>query len=625
MIAIDTETYLIKGNNAPPLVCLSYCRYDGSDYKAGVMTGPRIAEFIQRLVDMDEPIILHNASFDWTVLMRAFPHLMPTLFELMAKDRVRCTMVREKLHKIRAGGTGAGTIETASGGRVRRLSLAGLATKYLGFDMLSQKAEGSVRYKYDELAQKPATEWPQEAIDYAGLDALVTVLVYQAQEQDFDEIDVIDQHRQVRADFALQVMSTEGITVDPESISQVEASLDAMLTEYGDKLVARGILTEDRKANTSLIKEIVEREHIARGLDVPKTATAEVSTARDALKATEHPDLAVYLAFKKAQKLKQTYIPSLQSASHFDGRLRTRYDSLVQTGRTSSSAPNLQNLPRKGGLRDCFIASEGHTLVLCDYDNAEMRTLAQSVLDLAEHETPLLKMYQAHADYDPHSYFGSKLLGIEYDEMLKRVASEEPEALEIRQRAKPANFGYAGGMGASTFVAYAQGYGVELTAQEAQELRDAWIQTYDMRPWFREAERAQARGYVDVPRSGRRRGRVGYTQSCNTPFQGLASDGVKDALFRVAYECYVLPSSPLYGSRPLVFIHDEIIVESPDALAPEAGDRLASVMVDAMNKVCPDVPAQATPALCKRWLKGAKTVRDEDGRLVPWSPAPKVP
>jgi len=550
---------------------------------------------------------------------------MPTLFELMAKDRVRCTMVREKLHKIRAGGTGAGTIETASGGRVRRLSLAGLATKYLGFDMLSQKAEGSVRYKYDELAQKPATEWPQEAIDYAGLDALVTVLVYQAQEQDFDEIDVIDQHRQVRADFALQVMSTEGITVDPESISQVEASLDAMLTEYGDKLVARGILTEDRKANTSLIKEIVEREHIARGLDVPKTATAEVSTARDALKATEHPDLAVYLAFKKAQKLKQTYIPSLQSASHFDGRLRTRYDSLVQTGRTSSSAPNLQNLPRKGGLRDCFIASEGHTLVLCDYDNAEMRTLAQSVLDLAEHETPLLKMYQAHADYDPHSYFGSKLLGIEYDEMLKRVASEEPEALEIRQRAKPANFGYAGGMGASTFVAYAQGYGVELTAQEAQELRDAWIQTYDMRPWFREAERAQARGYVDVPRSGRRRGRVGYTQSCNTPFQGLASDGAKDALFRVAYECYVLPSSPLYGSRPLVFIHDEIIVESPDALAPEAGDRLASVMVDAMNKVCPDVPAQATPALCKRWLKGAKTVRDEDGRLKAWAPAPKAP
>lgn len=622
MIAIDTETYLIKGNNVPPLVCLSYCRFDGSNYKAGVLTGPRIAEFIERIAKMeDEPIILHNASFDWTVLMRAFPKLMPTLFSLMERDRVHCTMIREKLHKIRAGGTGAGTLETASGGRVRRLSLAGLAHKYLGFDMLAQKAEGSVRYRYDELAQKPATEWPQEAIDYAGLDALVTVLVYQAQEQDFDDIDLRDQHRQVRADFALQIMSTEGIQVDSASISQVEANLDALLEDFGDKLVARGILDQDRKANTALIKDLVERSHIEHGLDVPKTASAEVSTAKDALKASEHPDLLLYLEFKKAQKLRQTYIPSLQSASHFDGRLRTRYDSLVQTGRTSSASPNLQNLPRKGGLRDCFVASEGHTLVLCDYDAAEMRTLAQSVLDLAEHETPLLKMYQAHTDYDPHAYFGAKLLGIEYEEMLERVANGDSEALEIRQRAKPANFGYAGGMGASAFVAYAQGYGVEITTEEAQSLRDAWIQTYDMRPWFREAEKAQARGYVDVPRSGRRRGRVGYTQSCNTPFQGLASDGAKDALFRVAHECYAVPSSPLYGSRPLVFIHDEIIVEAPDARAAEAGDRLAFLMCDAMNKVCPDVPAQATPALCKRWLKGAKSIRDEQGRLLVWSPS----
>jgi DNA polymerase-1 len=620
MIAIDTETYLIKGNNTPPLVCLSYCRYDGSEYNTGVITGSMIADFIERIAVLDEPIILHNASFDWTVLMRAFPRLMPTLFQLMSEGRVRCTMIREKLHKIRAGGTGAGTVETASGGRVRRLSLAGLAHKYLGFDFASQKAEGSVRYRYDELAQIPADQWEKEAVDYAGLDSLVALLVYQAQEQDFDEIDTADQDRQVRADFALQIMSTEGITVDTQYIERVEASLGEILEGLGTKLIAKGILTEQKKANTAVIKEIVEREHIARALDVPKTNTGEVSTAKDALKATEHPDLAMYMEYKKAQKLKQTYVPSLHSASHFDGRLRTRYDSLVQTGRTSSATPNLQNLPRKGGLRDCFVATEGYTLVLCDYDASEMRTLAQCVYDLADHMTPLLRMYQEHTDYDPHAYFGSRLLGISYEEMLGRLEDEDPLATETRQRAKPANFGYAGGMGASTFVAYASGYGVELTVAEAQELRDAWIETYDMRPWFREAEVAQSRGWVDVPRSGRRRGRTSYTQSCNTPFQGLASDGAKDALFEVARECYTVPSSPLYGSRPLVFIHDEIIIESPDALAPEAGDRLASIMCSAMDSVCPDVKAQATPALCKRWLKGAKSLRDESGRLITWEP-----
>lgn len=621
MIAIDTETYLIKGNNAPPLVCLSYCLFNGEEYKTGVLTGPRIAEFIERLKHLDEEVVLHNASFDWTVLLRAFPHVAPTLFELMANGRIRCTMVRERLHKIRAGGTGDGTVETASGGRVRRLSLAGLAHKYLGFDMLSQKAEGSVRYRYDELAGKPADEWPKEAVDYAALDALVTTLVYQAQEQDFDEIDVRDQDRQVRADFALQVMSTEGIKVEPAYIDEVDKTLDALLNDLGQKLVERKILTQGLKANTTLIKEIVEREHIARGLEVPKTATGEVSATKDALKATEHPDLAVYLEFKGAQKLKQTYVPALRSAVHFDGRLRTSYTSLVQTGRTSSRTPNLQNLPRSGGLRDCFVASEGHTLVLCDYDAAEMRTLAQCVLDLAGHETPLLKMYQEHSDYDPHSYFGAALLGISYEEMLERVKAGDKEAKNMRQRAKPANFGYAGGMGAGAFVAYAAGYGVELTEAEARDLRDKWIATYQMRPWFAEAESAQARGWVEVPRSGRRRGRVGYTQACNTPFQGMAADAAKDALFNVARECYVTPNSPLYGSRPLVFVHDEIIIESPDERAPEAAVRLSELMCEAMNGVAPDVPSAATPALCKRWLKGAEPVYDESGRLMPWEPS----
>jgi DNA polymerase I-like protein with 3'-5' exonuclease and polymerase domains len=416
-------------------------------------------------------------------------------------------------------------------------------------------------------------------------------------------------------------MSTEGIEVDPAYIDKVEESLDALLDDLGAKLVKKGILREDKKANTAVIKEIVEREHIAKGLDVPKTATAEVSTAKDALSATEHPDLAIYLEFKGAQKLRQTYVPALRSASHFDGRLRTRYASLMQTGRTSSSTPNLQNLPRKGGLRDCFVASEGHTLVLCDYDAAEMRTLAQCVLDLCGHETPLLKMYQEHSDYDPHSYFGAALLGISYDEMLERVKAGDKEAKEMRQRAKPANFGYAGGMGAGAFVAYAAQYGVELTESEAKELRSKWIETYDMRPWFAEAERAQARGWVEVPRSQRRRGRVSYTQACNTPFQGMAADAAKDALFRVARECYVTPSSPLYGSRPLVFVHDEIIIESPDERAPEAALRLSELMCEAMQGVAPDVPSAATPALCKRWLKGAEPAYDEAGRLKPWEPS----
>jgi len=101
----------------------------------------------------------------------------------------------------------------------------------------------------------------------------------------------------------------------------------------------------------------------------------------------------------------------------------------------------------------------------------------------------------------------------------------------------------------------------------------------------------------------------------------MAADAAKDALFAVARECYVTPSSPLYGSRPLVFVHDEIIIESPDERAPEAALRLSELMCEAMNGVAPDVPSAATPALCKRWLKGAEPVYDEAGRLKPWEPS----
>ena len=83
------------------------------------------------------------------------------------------------------------------------------------------------------------------------------------------------------------------------------------------------------------------------------------------------------------------------------------------------------------------MAREGHTLVLCDYDAAEMRTLAQCVLDLCGHETPLLKMYQEHSDYDPHAYFGAALLGISYEEMLERVkAAGRKKVDEQRQAAE---------------------------------------------------------------------------------------------------------------------------------------------------------------------------------------------
>lgn len=615
-IAIDTETYLIKGRNVPPLICVSYAEQIGETWSAGVLRGQVARDYIESALKHHE-VIMHNASFDLCVIARRWPSLIPVMFDALREGRIYDTKLRERLHKIARGGSGDGILITEEGGKLGKLSLGGLVYKYLGVDISDQKTSG-VRYEYDELASIPLEEWGDEAVDYSAQDALLTGLVYDCQRAEIPEEELVDEVAQVRADVTLKLIGSEGIRVNQDAVGDVRCALQEELDTIGARIKKTELMDRRGKLNTDAMRARIEIAHIELGLEVPKTDTGNVSTARDALLASQDPDLADVNAYKQAQKLLSTYVGELESASHYGGILRAEYSVLKITGRTSCARPNLQNLPRRGGIRDCFIPREGCVFVLCDYDAVEMRTLAQCYRDLVGRDSPLGDMYREDPQFDPHSYFGAQLLGIDYREMLQRVEADDPQANEYRQRAKPANFGYAGGMGAGAFVAYARGYGVELNEREAQELRDAWIETYDMRAWFRCAERASESGRVLCPSSQRLRGNPRYTEACNMPFQGMASDGAKRALFEVARECWADPDSPLFGSRPLVFVHDEIILECPVERGHEVAMRLREIMVREMEICTPDIPASATPALATRWAKGAKPKYDDAGRLVPW-------
>lgn len=76
------------------------------------------------------------------------------------------------------------------------------------------------------------------------------------------------------------------------------------------------------------------------------------------------------------------------------------------------------------------------------------------------------------------------------------------------------------------------------------------------------------------------------------------------------------PKSPLYGSRPVLFIHDEIICEVPEERAPEAADELARLMLQAMKPFTPDLNMQAEAWVSRRWSKGIEELRDASGRHV---------
>ena len=143
-----------------------------------------------------------------------------------------------------------------------------------------------------------------------------------------------------------------------------------------------------------------------------------------------------------------------------------------------------------------------------------------------------------------------------------------------------------------------------------------------MPAYFRAVEAARAAEFYDIELfgSGMVRSRCTYTAACNTHFQALAAHGAKRACYRAVRAAYNEPNSPFYGSRPVMFIHDEIICETPEGSTHEAGEALSQIMCEAMQEVVPDIRITASPAAMRRWYKSAKTVYDANGRLVPWEP-----
>jgi len=302
-------------------------------------------------------------------------------------------------------------------------------------------------------------------------------------------------------------------------------------------------------------------------------------------------------------------------------------------------------MPKKGGVRECCEAREGTVWSSVDYAAIEMSTLAQVQLWSLGRS----KLADAiNKGMDPHSFFAAVMRGVNYEDFLANKKRTE-EAL-LRFAAKAANFGFPGMMGAAKFVIAKKreghsvclwtGTGVpcgkvkvrnwkdkELDAplckrciEEAEKLRQFYLAHWiDMRPYWKWVT-VQLGSAMRLEQfvSKRVRGGLSGPAAANTLFQGLAADGAKAALRKMTKEMYLDRSSPLYGSRLMVFAHDETIIEIPKEKAHEAAMRQATIMVEEMRVYCPDVKVMAEPALMNYWTKDAEP-KYVDGRLVPWT------
>ena len=222
---------------------------------------------------------------------------------------------------------------------------------------------------------------------------------------------------------------------------------------------------------------------------------------------------------------------------------------------------------------------------------------------------------------------------------------------QIRQQSKPFNFGKPGGMGDATLLKttrkalgrkdFAK---LELTEATAAKVSKEWRATWpEMDQHFWRIEKMvnaspNGRASVETLFTGRIRGNATFCATANNGFQALGSDCAKNAVWLLAKAAYVDPGSPLFNSRPNIFVHDEVIAETPyapdatgvDIRAHNAAVDLGRVMVNGANVFLPDVPiaySRMAPVMMRRWYKKAESVfvdHPTHGRvLVPWEPEEK--
>jgi DNA polymerase I-like protein with 3'-5' exonuclease and polymerase domains len=215
---------------------------------------------------------------------------------------------------------------------------------------------------------------------------------------------------------------------------------------------------------------------------------------------------------------------------------------------------------------------------------------------------------------------------------LEGITVEQAYALKgdakkkLRGVAKGPNFGLPGGMGAARLMDYCRlSYGVELTLERAQQACQVWRKTYrEAQPYldwvsYLVGQKRGSKATIEQFVSKRLRGKVGFCDAANGFFQGLAADIAKDAGWRLVEQAYEVKSSPLYGCRPVVFVHDEWLYEVPLDRLTEAGELAASIMTKTAMEWCPDVLFTASPAASLRWSKAAgDPVRDKAGNLIPF-------
>ena len=385
-------------------------------------------------------------------------------------------------------------------------------------------------------------------------------------------------------------MTRIGMLVDRDGIDQFGVKLRSELEQV---LTRIHMETGSASFNPNSTKQLGEMLFVTMGLPHGKKTQRGWSTDAETLEALrDYPLVEDILQYRAYQKLNSTYVEGLLKVIGEDGRIHTTFNQTeARTGRLSSDNPNLQNIPIRtelgSQLRAYFIAKPGCVLVDADYSQIELRILAHITGD--EH------MQQAFLNgEDIHRSTAAKIYGIPQSEVTPR----------LRSSAKAINFGIMYGKGA-----YSLSKDIGVTVKEADAFLKNYLAAFPSVSGYMDKTIADAKanGYVSTL-FGRRRTlpelastnfnvrASGERMARNTPIQGTAADVIKLAMVRV----WKRLRDEKMASRLILTVHDELIVEAPEAEAEQAARILREEMEGCVQYA---VPLSTDVHAGKNWLE----------------------
>lgn len=517
---------------------------------------------------LEDPAVLkiaHNAKFDWQVLLQHGVNVSPI------DDTMLLSYVLD--------------------GTKHSHGMDPLALLHLGYTAQSYESvtgKGKAKITFDKVEIAAATR-------YAAEDADITLRLWEVLKPRLPHENVTTMYETVERPLVPVVgrMEYAGVLINPAHLQSLSHSMSERLEKLAEDIFKQAGSAFNIASPKQLGDILFNQMGLPGG---KKSKTGEWSTAADVLEplADQHVIVEKILEWRGIAKLQNTYADSLpEQIDKKTGRIHTSYSmALTNTGRLSSTDPNLQNIPirtQEGReIRKAFIAAKGYKLVSVDYSQIELRLLA------AMADIPALKeAFQNGADI--HALTASEVLGIPLD----KITADQ------RRSAKAINFGIIYGI---------SGWGLAkqlgISPGEASEIIKRYFSRFPEIRDFMEDNKEEARklGYVLTmlgrkcvmdginDKNGARRA-YAERQAINAPLQGTAADVMKRAMIAVDHW---LQESAL-DARLILQVHDELVLEAREDIAQQVADKVSELMEQAGREMKVSVPLTAEADIADAW------------------------